>query len=169
MGTKALLACFCLCACAAPVELASPFDAAAVAWFAGSGSNSIQGTAIVRADGGNVKTCAALPVMLFPVSAYAAERMRALYGSEEEGFNPIVGGRPADFVNDDPRYAATARTLRCDARGRFAFSALPDGDYFLVAQVTWKEGRYLVLEQGGYLMQRVRIQTGESKDVLLAH
>jgi|WetSurMetagenome_2_1015567.scaffolds.fasta_scaffold186749_2 hypothetical protein len=169
MGAKALLACLCLCACSAPVLLASHFDPAEVAWFSGTGTNSIQGTAILRSDSGSVKTCAALPVMLFPVSAYAAERMRALYGNGEDGFNPIVGGRPADFVNDDPRYLAAVRTLHCDARGRFAFAALPDGDYFLVAQVTWKEGRYLSLEQGGYLMQRLHIQTGESKDVLLAH
>jgi hypothetical protein len=169
MGTKALLACFCLCACSAPVPQASHFDAKEVAWFEGTGTNSISGTAIIRTDGGSVKTCAALPVVLFPASAYAAERMRALYGSDEEGFNPLVGGKPADFVNDDPRYAATAHTVRCTAQGRFAFSALPDGDYFLVAQVIWKEGRYLGFEQGGYLMQRVRVQTGESKDVLLAH
>jgi hypothetical protein len=169
MGAKALLACFCLCACSAPVPLTSSFDPKEVAWFSGTGTNSLAGTAIVRSDSGSVKTCAALPVMLFPVSAYAVERMRALYGNDEEGFNPIVGGRPADFADDDPRYLAAARTLRCDARGRFAFGALPDGDYFLVAQVTWKEGRYLVLEQGGYLMQRVHVQTGESKNVLLAH
>jgi len=170
MRAKAVwVSCLVLCACAAPVPLAARFDPREVAWFDGTGTNSIEGSAILRSDSGGVKNCAALPVVLFPASSYARERMRALYGSEEEGFNPILGGHPADFADDDPRYAATARKVRCDAHGRFAFHALPDGDYYLVALVTWKEGRYLRLEQGGYLMQHVQVQAGESKEVLLAH
>jgi hypothetical protein len=158
-----------LAGCASgPVTLTSRFDPAEVGWFAGRGTNTISGSAIVRSDRGTVKTCAALAVVLFPVSAYARERMRYLYGSEEEGFNPLLGGRPADFGGDNLRYLQTARTSRCDAKGRFSFRELPDGDYYVVTTVTWHEGHF-TLDQGGSLMLRVQVTTGETREILLAH
>jgi hypothetical protein len=171
MRSKAVLAVagVILASCSSePVTLQSRFDPTEVAWFVGRGTNTIEGSAIVRSYSGTVKTCAALPVMLFPVSAYARERMMHLYGSGEEGYNLLAGGRPADFTNDDPRYQAAVKTTRCDARGRFAFSELPDGDYYLVATVTWRE-RAQGMDEGGMLMRRVHVSTGETKDVLLAH
>lgn len=161
--------CLVLAGCAAdPVALQSRFDPAEVAWFAARGTNTIEGSAIVRTYSGTVKTCAAEAVMLFPVSAYGRERMGHLYGSADEGYNPYTGGRPASFENDDTRYLATVKTVHCDARGRFAFGELPDGDYYLVASVTWRE-RDSGLVEGGALMQRVHVSTGETKDLLLAH
>jgi hypothetical protein len=168
MRSATVLAALVLAGCAGDrVALESRFDPAEVAWFWARGTNAISGTAILRTARGNAKTCAALPVTLFPASRYARERMRHLYGSEDGGFNPLVGGRPADFTGDDPRYTATARTTHCDARGRFWFSELPDGEYFLTSSVTWRE-RDFGLDQGGHLMRRVRVSTGETKEVLLA-
>lgn len=154
--------------CAGPIALHAKFELREVAWFNGRGTNVIEGTAIARSLSGTAKTCAALPVTLFPVSAYAKERMVALYESDQEGFNPILTGRPANFVDDDPRYATTAKTTRCDAGGHFSFRELPDGDYYLVGEVTWHD-RQAGLPQGGYLMRRVHVSTGETKQVLLAH
>jgi hypothetical protein len=169
MRAAAILAVLVLTGCGGgEVTLQSRFDPNEVAWFSARGTNTILGSAILRSANGKVKTCAALPVTLFPVSAYARERIRHLYESENEGFNPLVGGKPADFGGDDPGYMATAKTTRCDARGRFSFSELPDGDYYLVATVTWRE-RTFGIENGGSLMQRVHVSTGETKDVLLAH
>jgi hypothetical protein len=167
---KPLVVCLCLAliSCTAgPVTLQSHFDPAEVAWFSNRGTNTIQGTAIVRTARGAVKTCAALPVMLFPVSTYARERLTVLYGSPDRGFNPYTGGRPADFAGDDARYRATVKTTPCDAHGRFFFAELPDGDYYLVATVTWRE-RAAGLVEGGSLMQRLHVSTGETKEVLLA-
>ena len=157
-----------LSGCASPVALHAKFQPREVAWFSARGTNTIQGTAIARSLYGNAKTCAALPVTLFPASAYAKERMRALYESDQEGFNPILMGHPAAFVDDDPRYIQNAKSTRCDARGHFAFSELPDGDYFLVGEVTWRDHQ-AGLPQGGYLMRRIQVSTGETKEVLLAH
>jgi hypothetical protein len=169
MRARAVLAVFVLAGCAGgPVTLQSRFDPGEVAWFAARGTNTIAGSAILRSFNGKAKTCVALPVTLMPVSAYARERMRYLYGAEDEGYNPRVGGKPADFGGDDPGYIATAKTTRCDARGRFSFSELPDGDYYLVTTVTWRD-RAFGMESGGSLMQRVHVSTGETKEVLLAH
>ena len=40
------------------------------------------------------------------------------------------------IANDNPDLARFVRRARCDAEGRFAFDGLPDGSYFLIAQVT---------------------------------
>lgn len=158
-----------LSACAGPpVVLKTRFDPAETAWFSARGTGSIEGSAIARAYSGRAKTCAALAVTLFPDTAYARERMLALYGKADEGFNPMLGGRPAAFENDDPRYHATAKTTRCDERGRFSFRELPEGTYYLVAEVTWRDSA-AGLPQGGYLMQRIALTAGEAKEVLLAH
>lgn len=168
MRFRLIWAALLLAGCAtAPVTLQSRFDPGEIAWFEGRGTNAITGTAIMRTDTGAVKTCAALAVTLFPDSRYARERMRHLYGSDEDGFNPLAGGVPANFATPDPRYDAAAKSTRCDGRGRFGFNDLPDGDYFVVAAVTWRAHRF-GLTQGGYLMRRVHVSTGEFKDVLLA-
>lgn len=168
MRSTAVLAVLILAGCASePVTLQSHFDPGEVAWFSARGTNTLSGTAFLRNYRGNAKSCAGLAVTLMPVSAYARERMGHLYGAGDEGFNPLTGGIPADFANDDGRYMAAAKSTRCDAHGRFAFSELPDGDYYVIATVTWRDREY-GLEQGGYLMRRVQVSTGETKEVLLA-
>lgn len=169
MRFKILVAVLAAAGCArAPAVLQSSFDPAEVAWFAGRGTNTITGTAILRTEQGGVKTCAAQEVTLTPVSTYARERMRHLYGSDEEGFNPKAGGVPALFAASDQRYEKTVKSTRCDGRGHFGFTELPDGDYFVIAAVTWRARSY-GLEDGGFLMRRVHVSTGEMKEVLLAH
>lgn len=161
------------CASAPPPQVVTvPFDPTEVVWYKTPGTNTVEGSAVLRTRGGYIRTCAGDYAELFPYSRYAAERMRAIYLSEEGGFwdmsiaGQIVSGRPGIRVADDQyTNAYRANTLRenCDAQGNFIFTNLADGTYFLVTRVLWEvQG-----PQGGALMQKITVRGGETKKVIL--
>ena len=151
----------------ATVRLETPFNPQAIAWAEGHGDNRIEGTALLRTRGGEPRTCAALDVGIIPVSRHAAERMARLYGSLRGGFNPAWPlGNHFRWANDDERFYEHIRKTKCDAQGRFEFDALPDGDWFVEAVVTWEVPR--LGKQGGSLMQRVRLVGGQTQRVVLS-
>lgn len=63
-----------------------------------------------------------------------------------------------------PAYYAHLREEICAAQGKFVFSDLPDGEYYLTTSVTWLVGDQ---QQGGSLMQRVLLVGGGTKRVLM--
>lgn len=145
-----------------------PFDPAEVAWSRDGGPNTIEGSAVLRTQGGEARTCAGRTADLTPYSEYAAARMRILYGSIERGYFSgmqqfIDGPRVA---NDEytPAYMAMRREANCDALGNFTFPNLADGRYFVTVLVEWYAGR---ISQGGWLMQQVEVKGGETKKVVL--
>lgn len=158
-----------LSACATaqkPVVITTAFDPAEIEWFQRPGDNVIRGNAVLRTVGGDAKTCAGLDVHLVPVSTYATERFRAIYGSAEGGLQPAR--TPVQLSPADPRYEAFRRSTRCDSDGDFVFSGLPDGSYFVTAPVIWGvHNGYFTEKQGGYVMQRVAVAGGERRDVVL--
>src|SRR5699024_5569203 len=139
------------------------FNAASVAWFNAQGNGTITGQAILRTNGGEARTCAGLKVLLEPKSAYADERMLALYGSTDHGYSPATA-RKVKFSPDALAYHKINRTTTCDAQGNLSFANLPAGHYYIVAPVVWKVG-YAV--QGGYLMRSVTLAAGANKHVIL--
>jgi hypothetical protein len=153
------------CATTTQVHLSSSFDPSEVAWSEAKGNNSIEGNAVLRTVGGEVRTCAGFTAQLVPRSRYADERAIAIYGSIERGI-----GRNVKFESTDPRYEAAIRTTTCDAQGNFSFEDLPDGEYYVAALVTWgvPMGYGMVSRQGGWLMQRVSVNGGEHKRMVLS-
>jgi len=150
---------------AAPVA-ANPFDAAALEWSRGAGQNAIKGSAILRTRGGDVKTCAGLTARLIPASAHTTEYVKNVYGPGEKGLeNPYawlakraLNGGVADYV----------RTTTCNPQGEFGFSGLPDGKYYVEANVSWEApSRYGMTPQGGNLVSAVDLKGGETKSIVL--
>lgn len=163
------------CAIAPPspdvIKTVAQFSPSDLAWSLISGTNGIEGSAVLRTVGGDARTCAALIVSLLPVSEYTAERIRKLYGSDTAGYRSAEAGvlifDPPEDIGPYERHAT------CDALGNFSFSNLPDGPYFVVALVTWATpnpySRYGgLLSQGGYLLQRVDVAGGVTKKIVLA-
>jgi len=128
------------------------------------GNNRISGSALIRQQGGGVVTCAGNEVRLIPVTAYTAERMRLLYGSEEKGFRSIWQGTPV-FQPDPPDYYTTQRTTVGDPQGMFEFDSVGDGDYYVMTTVIWSAGSN---PQGGALMQKVSVSSGEERKIVLS-
>lgn len=165
----ALTGCFIPPGPAAPaVELQNPFDASAIAWSERPGESLVQGTALLRTRGGEVRTCAALDAALIPASDHAKERMAHLYGSLRGGFNPAGrAGRHPRFDPDPSGFYRSVRITKCDAQGRFEFEGIAAGDWYVEAIVTWEApGAGL---QGGSLMRLVHVEAGQDTKVLLTY
>lgn len=147
-----------------PFEPTTTFNASDVAWSRGVGPNTVDGNALLRTRGGDVRTCAGEEVFLIADSAYARERITYLYaGALDRGFNysrPIADGPLA--------YKESHRRTTCDAQGDFSFRDIPDGTYYVTTRVVWEApGQYALSSQGGALMHRVELTGGETANIVL--
>ena len=148
------------------VQMVFPFDDAAAAEAMKPGANAVKGNSFLRQRGGGVVTCAGAPVMLFPATRYAVERIKHLYGNSRDGVRSVAQHREAlQFEPDAPGYKTAVRETRCDAQGNFSFDRVADGDWFVVTQVSWSTGPYNT--EGGTLMQRFSLSGGETKSLII--
>lgn len=134
-------------------------DPSDVAWGTTKGTAGLRGSAVLRPPGGEVRTCAGATVALLPDSAYTRDRLLRLYGSLERGRNDLAAGNARRIEPADPAYARAVRTTTCDIHGRFAFSALPEGIWYVTTSVTWRtRGNDPASQAGAALMQRVTLK-----------
>jgi len=146
------------------VPISATFSKSDVAWFDGTGTSKLEGSAFLRTKGGAVKTCAGYEVQLLPYSSYAAERMKFIYGSETSGH--MFGPRRAwKFNPDEPDFYKSLKKTVCNANGEFEFRDLPAGDYYTIAKVTWDIGK--VFDEGGTLMRKVSVASNATETVTL--
>lgn len=137
-------------------EVLVSFDEAEARRLLLPGPSTIVGTGFLRQQGGGVVTCAGREVMLIPVTSYADARMSRLYGSVNRGFRGPA--RRIEFRPDPPSYATLSRSTRCNAQGAFRFEQVGAGDFYLVTLITWT----VQSVEGGFVMQRVTVQPGQS-------
>lgn len=147
------------------VALTTSLNHSELDWAKRDGNNTISGFAVLRTVSGEARTCAGLPVGITPDSAYARERMMAIYGST------VKGTRSANnqwkFTNDDPSYRSLIRESRCDGQGGFTFDKVPDGTWYVATYVVWKANPNSPLFEGGFMMQRVEVRGGQTVRVTL--
>jgi hypothetical protein len=147
---------------AKPVKIHSPFDFEQTSKLLTKGHNIVKGSALLRQQGGGVVTCAGQEVQLIPVTGYSNERITAIYGNYEGGYNPIT--RQVIFEEENPLYTSLRLRTRCDAQGYFKFENVGDGQYFAVTGITWTVGNN---PQGGSIAQKIQLQGGEVKEIVL--
>lgn len=140
------------------------FDADEAAHIHVTGPNSVRGQAFLRQRGGGVVTCAGAGVSLMPDTAYARERIRKAYGPSalEAAARRIIG---VVLEDPDPAYVAHIRQTTCDADGRFAFTGLVDGTYYIETEVRWTVAYQ---PQGGPVVVPVDLRGGQPVDVVVA-
>lgn len=147
---------------ASTFEITAKFDAAAAASLMAPGKNTIRGNAFLRQQGGGVVTCAGAEVSLIPATAYATERMAALYGPL--GNQSHVSRRSTKFIPDLAIYHTTKRHTRCDAQGNFVFEDVADGSFYVVTGVWWQ----VATPQGGNVMHPVTVQGGQAAALIMS-
>jgi hypothetical protein len=140
----------------APVRVASVASEAEYASYASKGTATLSGQAFRTTRGGDVKHAAGRTVTLDPKTPYAEEWFRR-YGSDVDRFAELPG---------DPRFAAARRTATADAEGKFTFTDLPPGTYYVRSTVTWKAPG-VITTQGGVVCDEVSVGVGEHKSLVL--
>ena len=159
-----LLSLVIVAACGREIETTSPFNASEVAYINQRGAATISGQAFLRQRGGGVVTCAATNVQLIPAGQFAKERMSQIYGSVNGGRITVLQG--VSQKNVPPQYLSMVRVAPCDAEGDFSFSRVANGDYYLVAAVTWYAGDAIIPE-GGSIAKLIQVRGGRSQRFIL--
>lgn len=114
---------------AQPRPSADVFNPSDMSWSAMPGSNRIDGHVVYR-QGPASYTCR--NVALIPETPFSARRMANLYGSAVSATVPQEQVR-ARNTPAPPGFNEFSRTTTCDQLGRFSFTGLPDGSWFLIA------------------------------------
>ena len=146
-----------LAGCVAAPQLSTKFDPSEATFIHQQGNGSIKGQAFLRRNDGVVVYAAGSDVILIPKTTYSTERMNALYkGAKINYFVPSP--------ETPPGYEAATKRSKANGEGRFEFTGLSDGDYFVVTRVQWMAGN---IPQGGALMENVAIRGGSSVEVIM--
>ncbi|MBF0665836.1 MAG: hypothetical protein IR159_09915 [Brevundimonas sp.] len=116
-----------------PGSTSAVFQAQDFAWSTASGAASIDGRIDYR-RGGQAFDCTG-SVGLTPDTPYTRARFRTLYGSTDRAAVPeaIIRARTVPDPNAD--YRSYVRSTTCQ-NGRFSFSGLPAGGWFIIAPVS---------------------------------
>jgi hypothetical protein len=107
------------------------FDARQFAWSQAPGANTIAGRLTYR-QGPAPFTCAGSSVVLTPETPWSRRRMAVLYGSTERAVLPadeVRARTPGAPAGDAGPYV---KRTTCDEMGRFTFSGLPDGAWYVI-------------------------------------
>lgn len=168
----ALLATGFIAACAAPVQptihsLGTRYDPEAVAWLDTPGHSIVHGRAFLPGEGGAVRTCAGSRAFLVPLSDYARSWATTVYGSEQGGFKQPLDGKADKVADLSIRFRKSWIPASCDAQGRFEFTEVPDGEYYVISAVLWKRHESDPVPQGGLIARRVRVSGVDVKEVVL--
>lgn len=116
-----------------PGPVRGVFNAEDFAWSTASGSASIDGRVDYRRNG-QAFDCTG-SVGLTPDTPYTRQRFRTLYGSTDRAAVPeaIVRARTVPDPNADYRSYVRSTTCR---DGRFSFTGLPAGGWFVIVPVS---------------------------------
>lgn len=137
----------------APVVLTASFDPQAAAFVNATGRAKVSGQAFIRRNNGKLLRAVGTDVFLIPRSAYADERIAAIYG---DGNQPIAGRHLPDA---DPLYETYMRKTVASSGGSFSFDRVADGEYYVVAMIHLpSEALFLQVP----ILERVRVEGGRS-------
>lgn len=122
-----------------------------------AGNNTITGSAQVLYPSGFTRDCADQTVVLLPATSEIATQVAAIFGTAQGGSVQRYGVT----IGTD---TTLRRQTACGRDGRFQFSTIPDGRYYVMAQIRW-----LVRWQNNVvtLMQPVVVANGQTADVEL--
>lgn len=116
-----------------PRPASSAFRTADFDWSTRSGRASIDGRVDFRRDG-QTFACTST-VALTPDTPYTRARFQTLYGSTTRAAIPEAVVRARTVPDPNADYRSFVRQTQCD-NGRFEFTGLPDGNWFVITPVS---------------------------------
>lgn len=140
--------------------------------FQAPGDGAIKGQAFLVTRSGNVKTAAGRGITLRPVTSLSTEFIE----------KNVLGGCKAGSGADSAMFRCDHREV-ADADGRFEFTGLAPGRYYIACEITWDVSEYTSAytpifgglffgvtthtKTGGLLLQTVQVDSGAVERVIL--
>ncbi|MBV1706148.1 MAG: carboxypeptidase regulatory-like domain-containing protein [Hyphomicrobiales bacterium] len=136
-------------------DVTTAFDPQQAAFILHKGKGTIKGIAFITDDHGKAHRHGGETVRLIPESAYAEARFSDLYAGKKF----IAVQNYPKGVTMDPRYGKYMRLTKTMPNGKFTFTDVPPGHYFVATQVLWR-GHDGGGERGGAIYDTVHV-TGQ--------
>lgn len=137
-----------------PRPSSSAFNPGDFAWSTQPGRGSIDGRVTYRRDG-QAFDCTG-SVALTPDTPYTRARFRTLYGSTDRAAIPEAVVRARTVPDPNADYRSFVRSTTCQ-NGRFEFTGLPDGDWFIITPVSAGGDRIVLMRHIGTRGGRVSV------------
>ncbi len=126
------------CAGLKTYDVKKKYDSSQIAWSKSKGTSVISGEAfLLKKLDGSIVTCAGQNVMLTARSDYSNERFAILYGFEEDAYGKTFTPKPVQLSGAPSEYFSDKKIKKCNSKGEFSFTQVPNGKYFLEARVWW--------------------------------
>lgn len=122
------------------------FSAADFAWSTRSGRGSIDGRVAYSRDGQPFACTGS--VALTPDTPYTRARFLTLYGSTDRAAIPEAVVRARTVADPNADYRSFVRSTTCQ-NGRFEFTGLPDGEWFIITPVSAGGDRIVLMRHVG--------------------
>ena len=126
--------------------------------YAEKGTAIITGDAFLKTRGGEIRKGAGNTIYLMPVTAYTGEWIAhiSMYSYLQ-------------IAPPDPQYFKYEKTTTADSDGRFEFTDLPAGQYYVATKIVWEvpSGGGGLSETGGWTSAKVQVALGEKKKVVV--
>ena len=129
--------------------------------YQAKGTSTLSGEAFVVTPGGEVRYGSGVTIRLIPATAYGKEFLDLDLIREEPYTNPPL----------DERIYSAVRSTQADSKGRFSFSGIPGGNYFLYTAIYWEvpsrgPGSY-ASRTGGRIWKSIAVANGEQATIIL--
>jgi hypothetical protein len=119
-----------------PVEVKAAPDARADAACPSGAGGRLTGTSFSRQRNGKLVSGANRPVYLDPATRYSAAVFRAIVEHQNKK-SFFSAEKESGTVVPDPAMFKCRRTVQADAEGKFTFTDVPPGSYFVSSYVSW--------------------------------
>jgi len=118
-----LLVAFLMMSCARTYDRQAEFNPEEYAPYEGPGTGRVCGQAFLSMADGKLHVASGDRVLLAPATSYTEEAMMV----------KVLGGHK--MVDPDPEAMKFEQHSKTDAEGRFCFTGLPAGEYYVVADI----------------------------------
>ncbi len=147
-----------LVACLPQREMKASFTMADHQAWAAKGNASIDGEGFIRRPNGFLARCSGNKVYLVPASAYFREWIDVRR----------AGAQVSNAVELTKHHKAAQRETQCDQRGRFAFSDLPAGKWFVITRISY-EARTDTFSEDALFVTEAETIPAKRTDVILSN
>lgn len=147
-----------LVACLPQREMKASFSLADHQPWAAKGNAGVDGEGFIRRPNGWLARCSGNKVYLVPASAYFREWIDIRRS----------GAVVANSVELSKLHREAQRETQCDQRGRFAFSDLPAGKWFVITRISY-EARTDTFSEDALYVTEVETVPGKRADVILSN